>query len=191
MNQLHQLLNLLDHANHLKQLPRTGWLFAGVAAPESIAEHTCVTTLLVLFLGEQVNVDWAAQGLEAPLDIAKAVRMALIHDLAESVVTDLPRRTSQLIGNQVKHAAEESALQMMLDDLPTAVADLDLLREYNAGASAEARLVKDADKLEMVHQAHKYKERGQANLNEFLSPTDFHYPISQSLFDYMLSGPKS
>ena len=59
MDQLQPLLNLLAHTNHLKHLPRTGWLFAGVAAPESIAEHTCVTALLVLFLGEQLNADWA------------------------------------------------------------------------------------------------------------------------------------
>ncbi|MEZ4712840.1 MAG: HD domain-containing protein [Caldilineaceae bacterium] len=183
MDHLQQLLNLLDQANHLKQLPRTGWLFAGVAAPESIAEHTCVTALLVLFLGEQMNADWVGQGLDGPLDVAKAVRMALLHDLAESVVTDFPKRTTQLVGSQVKHAAEAAALSQILGDLPSSVQDQMLCQEYNEALTAEARLVKDADMLEMIHQARKYKARGHTNLDEFLAPQRFYFPLSQALFD--------
>ena len=186
MDQLQSLLNLLAQANHLKHLPRTGWLFAGVAAPESIAEHTCVTALLVLYLGEQINADWANQGLDGPVDVAKAVRMALLHDLAESVVTDFPKRTTQLIGSQVKHAAEAAALSQILADLPSSTQDQALCQEYNEAASAEARLVKDADTLEMIHQAHQYKARGHTNLADFFGPHRFYYPLSQALFDAML-----
>ncbi|MEZ4657688.1 MAG: HD domain-containing protein [Caldilineaceae bacterium] len=187
MDHLSQLLHLLDQANHLKQLPRTGWLFAGVAAPESIAEHTCVTALLTLFMGEQINADWVNQGLDCPLDVAKAARMALLHDLAESVVTDFPKRTTKLIGSQIKHDAEAAALRQILGDLPSSSHDQRLCQEYTAALTAEARLVKDADMLEMIHQARKYKARGHTNLDEFLAPPPFYFPLSQALFDALIN----
>ena len=66
---INALVNFLTHVSHLKQLPRTGWLFANVSQPESVADHTCGMALLALMLAEQVNVDWATLALTAPLDV--------------------------------------------------------------------------------------------------------------------------
>lgn len=178
----HWVLALLDKVNDLKQLPRTGWLLAGVSAPESIAEHCYATALLALLLGEAINAEWAALGLARPLDLERVLRIALLHDLAESVLTDLPRRSADLFGRAAKHAAEAQVTQQIFADMPTGAVYAAYWQEYDAAATPEAQIVRDADKLELVHQALRYEERGQRNLHEFWQGHTWHFPTSAALF---------
>ena len=127
------LRSLLDHTNRLKLLPRTGWLLNGVQPCESVAEHTCAVALLALALAESINADWEAQGLRQPLEVGKVARLALIHDLAESVLTDLPKRSVELLGADVKHSAEARAMAGLFRDLPNGAAYVDLWGEYDSG----------------------------------------------------------
>ncbi|MBX3051867.1 MAG: HD domain-containing protein [Caldilineaceae bacterium] len=177
------LLNLFRTANHLKSLPRTGWLFAGVSQPESLADHTCLVALYALFLADEVNADYAGQGLTEPLDVKRIVTLALLHDLAESVLTDLPRRSAQALGSHAKHQAEERILSDLLAGLPQGQTYVALWQEYDAGSTPEARLVKDVDKLEMVLQSLRYGERGHTNLQEFRRGHQWHFPASRTLFE--------
>jgi putative hydrolase of HD superfamily len=185
-----ELLALLDRAGDLKRLPRTGWLFAGVTQPESVAEHAFSATILAMNLAEAVNVDPVAEALSGPLDVARVVRLALLHDLGESLVTDLPKRSADLLGADAKHRAEYDAMSAVLDGLPWAARDLDLWVEYDAAATPEARIVKDADKLEMVHQALRYEEAGAAGLDEFWQGHRWHFQASAQLFEALRSRRK-
>ncbi len=182
---LPHLAHLLDQANLLKRLPRTGWLLAGVPQPESIADHSFGVGVLALFLAEWVNQDPAGEGLERPLDVGRVVILALLHDLAESELTDLPKRASQLIGGEAKHRAEKRALERLLAPLPGGAGYQGLWAEYDAGSSPEARLVKDADKLEMVHQAIQYARQGVQGLDEFHQGHRWHYQASQVFFQFL------
>ena len=47
------LVTLLDRANDLKRLPRMGWLLAGVAPVESVAEHSFGVAFLSLAVGRR------------------------------------------------------------------------------------------------------------------------------------------
>ncbi len=181
-----QLLTLLEHTNDLKHLPRMGWLFAGVADPESVAEHSFSAAVLALFLAESINETWSDEDLDGPLDVNRVVRLALIHDLAESMLTDLPKRSADLLGADVKHDAEARAMTALLTGLPGGDGDIELWREYDTASTVEARVVKDADKLEMVHQALRYSRRGHANLDEFWQGHRWYYRVSQRLFDQLL-----
>ena len=176
------LISLLDRVNDLKLLPRTGWLFAGVAQPESIADHTCAVALLTLLLAAEINHDLPAHQLDAPLDSGRALQIAIVHDLAESVLTDLPKRSSELIGESVKHDAEQRALERMLVDHPAREALLEYWHEYNAASSPEGRLVRDADKLEMIHQALCYEQAGNRNLHEFFRNHRWNFTLCESLY---------
>lgn len=180
------LLSLLRTANHLKSLPRTGWLFAGVVQPESLADHTCLVAIYALFLAEAVNADMEAQGLVSPLNLEKVLSLALLHDLAESVLTDLPKRSVEILGTEAKHQAEERVIVSLLTNLPRGGYYTTLWQEYDSGSTPEARLVKDVDKLEMVLQSVRYTERGQTNLGEFRTSHTWYYPISRSLFEEMV-----
>ena len=172
------LLSFLRTANHLKSLPRTGWLFAGVVQPESLADHTCLVAIYALFLAEVVNADPAAQGLASPLNVERVLCLALIHDLAESVLTDLPKRAAEVLGEEAKHQAEDRIIASLLEELPRGEHYAALWQEYDSGATPEARLVKDVDKLEMVLQSMRYGERGHTNLDEFRAGHSWHYAIS-------------
>lgn len=180
------LLALFRQANHLKNLPRTGWLFAGVAQPESLADHTCLVAIYALFLAEALNDDLAGQGLSQPLAVGRVVALALIHDLAESVLTDLPKRAAEALGTDVKHRAEERIIADLLGKIAGGERYAALWQEYDSAVSAEARLVKDVDRLEMVVQSVCYGERGHTNLQEFRAGHTWHYPICQRLFDELI-----
>src|SRR5690242_15589080 len=73
------ILDLLGHAEALKRLPRTGWLHIGVQAPESVADHSYRIALLTLLV---------AAG-EPALDLARALTIALVHDLPEAIAGDI------------------------------------------------------------------------------------------------------
>lgn len=173
---------LFDQLNDLKQLPRTGWLLAGVSSPESIADHCLATTLMASLLADAVNADWPGQGLTQPLDRAQVVWIALMHDLAESVVTDLPTRTTEVLGRDAKHAAEARAMLQLFGQVAHGDAYIAGWRAYAESATPEARLVRDADKLELVHQALRYERRGHPTLNEFWQGHTWHFPASAALF---------
>jgi putative hydrolase of HD superfamily len=175
------LLSLLHYAIDLKQLPRTGWLLAGLPYAESIADHSYVTALLAFALAQAINEDPTAQGLSQPLDVGRTLQIALIHDLAESVVTDLPRRTTTLLGEEVKHDAETRALAQMTAGLGDGAQWMTLLDEYNRGSTPEALLVRDADKLEMAHQALRYRRSGFVDVLEFAAPRPWAFPLTAAL----------
>lgn len=174
---MHDLIRLLTHANQLKRLPRTGWLLAGVAQPESIGDHTSNVGLFSLFLAEEINQDPAQHGLAQPLDVGRVTALALIHDLAESVLTDLPKRSAQILGEPAKQAAEASIMADLLGSQSWGSAYVDLWQSYEAAATPEARLVKDVDKLEMVFQALAYARRGHQGLAEFWTGHTWHYAL--------------
>ncbi|MCE7982572.1 MAG: HD domain-containing protein [Caldilinea sp. CFX5] len=175
--------SFLTYVQALKQLPRTGWLFVGVAQPESVAEHSFVTSWLALLLAEQINLAYNEQGLSQPLDVARVVQIALVHDLAESILTDLPKRSTDLLGKAVKQQAEALAMQQICRHLPNHAYYLACWQEYVDGATPEGRLVRDADKLEMIHQALCYEQAGQRNLAEFWQAHQWHYPVSRNFFE--------
>lgn len=188
--QVQPLATLLDRANDLKRLPRMGWLLAGVAPVESVAEHSYGVAFLSLLLVDTINAAWEIEGLAEPLNMERTLRLALIHDLAESVLTDLPKRSSELIGAAVKHDAEERAMTELLAGVPWSDDYLSLWQEYDVASTPEARVVKDADKLEMVHQALCYETRGQSNLDEFWQGHSWYFSASALLYETLCTRRK-
>jgi putative hydrolase of HD superfamily len=138
---------LIKNSGKLKGLKRTGWLESGIKSPESVADHSYRTTLLSMTLSDILE-----------LDTLKTVRMALIHDLAESLTGDLTPRQKQ--GNHAKQ--DFRALKKALKELPEPVIKIytGLFKEYQENKTPEARLVHNADKLDMLYQAREYEEKG-------------------------------
>ncbi|MFO7634797.1 MAG: HD family hydrolase [Caldilinea sp.] len=179
------LLTVLTHAGILKRLPRTGWLLNGVTSCESVADHTTGVAVLTLALAGAINADWQQEGLDRPLNTGHAVMIAVLHDLAESIVTDLPKRSTQLIGVDVKRRAEAEAIAAIFDGTPNGNDYTTLWTDYSIGASPEARLVHDADALEMVHQALRYEQAGHRTLDEFWQGHRWHYRLCEHLFEVL------
>ncbi len=179
-------VEFLTNVGYLKQLPRSGWLFAGVRQPESIADHSYATIWTALLLAETINQEWQKQGLTAALDIPRLLQIALVHDLAESILTDLPKRSTDLVGKAVKHQAEAEAIQTLLQQLPNGTSYIAYWQEYAAHITPESRLAHDADKLEMVQQALRYEEMGHRNLQDFWEGHRWNFPASEALWQDLL-----
>jgi putative hydrolases of HD superfamily len=176
------LIALLIETTVLKRLPRTGWLLRGVPAEESIADHSFGTAFVVLALADVLN---ASGTLPAPLDTGKALAIAVLHDLPEARLTDLPGPTKHLIPGEVKAEAEVKALQALTEPLPSADHFRSLWREFEDASTPEGRLVKDADKLEMMIQCLRYELSGSRGLDDFwtsMDRHDWHYPLCADLY---------
>jgi putative hydrolase of HD superfamily len=153
----HNLLALYTQVATLKLLPRTGWLQRGVPNVESVAEHTFGVATLALLIGDTIG----------GLDRGNLLAIAMLHDMAEALLSDLPASAKRFIGAEHKHDAERSALEEMLKQLPNRAEYLALWDEYARGGSREARLVKGIDRIEMLVQALAYERAGSRALGEF------------------------
>lgn len=95
------------------------------------------------------------------LDSGKAVKMALLHDLSEVLTGDLTpgMKCQRGIGYQNE---ERDAIEKLLSTLPRKVASeyKMLWEELQTGSTPEAKIVIQADKLEMKIQALEYEQRG-------------------------------
>ena len=176
-----RLLELLLEAMTLKRMPRTGWGMRGVPHVESVAEHSFGTALVALALAETV----AVEGQAGPLDLEQVLIMALLHDLAEVRLTDLPVSAVRLIPPEVKSQAETAAISDLLAPLPTAGRLAALWQAFEDGSNPEGQLVRDADKLEMMVQCLRYEQAGCRGLDEFWQAMDgrrWHYDLSAGLY---------
>lgn len=171
-------LQLLLDAHRLKRTPRTGWVTRGVPDAESVADHSFGVTFICLMLADMVD---------QPLDRSKLLTIALLHDLPESVVSDLPTPATAHLPPGAKQSAEIAALTELLHRLPCAELWHSWWREYEEGTSIEGQLVRDADQLDMLIQAHVYEQTtGNRWLEEFWpSPEDapFRFRAAQALYE--------
>lgn len=161
----------------LKLLPRTGWLQRGVVNVESIAEHTFGVATLALFIGDMIP----------DLDRGRLLSIALLHDMAEALVGDLPFSARRLFGSEAKHQAEQRGMVELLHTMPNAAEYLMLWEEYAEGTSREARLIKQLDRVEMLTQALAYEQAGSRAMGEFWEDVDEgwsdEFPLIQALVD--------
>jgi 5'-deoxynucleotidase YfbR-like HD superfamily hydrolase len=98
------------------------------------------------------------------------------------VVTDLPKRSTDLLGKEQKHRAEAEAIQTLLQQMPNGDDYIACWHVYAEASTPESRLVRDADKLEMLFQALRYAESGHQNLQDFWEGHRWTYPASEALW---------
>jgi putative hydrolase of HD superfamily len=179
-----RLVDLFLEVTTLKRMPRTGWLLRGVPHVESVADHSFGVAFVALALADTLN-GTAAPGADR-LDLEKVLVMAVLHDLAEVRLTDLPVPAMRLLAGEVKSQAEAQALDALLAPLPGNGRLSALWQEFENRDSPEGRLVRDADKLEMMAQCLRYEQAGSRGLDEFWQAMDrqeWHYALSADLYD--------
>jgi len=134
---------------NLKKIPRQGWKNKlGISSPESVADHSYSMSIIAMVLADLQN-----------LDTLKVLKMALLHDLAESIIGDL---TSDEISKKEKEKVENETMKKILNNLPQNLAKnyLRIWYEYQEKQTDESIFVHDVDKLEMVIQAIAYSKEG-------------------------------
>jgi putative hydrolase of HD superfamily len=137
------IVNLLFEANILKEIPRSGYHFLG-AGHESVAEHTFSTAMIAFVMSK----------IEQDVDALKLISMCLVHDLPEARISDLNTVHKQYVkadeSRAVRDADESRAVRDTIKNLPFGGSMADLIHEFNAGQTREARLAYDADQLALI-----------------------------------------
>ena len=157
---------------NLKKIKRSGWIHkSNISSPESVADHSYSMCMMSMVLSEIID-----------LDTEHIMKMANLHDLAESFVGDhMPDKISY----EEKVLLEDEAMRKIISKLPSFLRGkyLDIWNEYIDNSTVSAKFVHSMDKLEMALQAKEYEFDGyskQSLLIFLKSATDY---ISNDGFD--------
>ncbi|MHA6631879.1 HD domain-containing protein [Pseudonocardia sichuanensis] len=157
MGSPHDVVRFAYEAGQLKQLPRAGWLLAGVRDPESVAEHSFRVGVLAYMVA-------ALEGADAD----RAAALGLFHDLPETRIGDVPS-----VGRPyVTTASPQDVVADQVAELPEPLGAhiAALIGEHESAktsvATPASRCSRDADKLDCLLQAREYQSQG----NEHMQP---------------------
>jgi putative hydrolase of HD superfamily len=115
-----------------------------------------------MMLADEVN----ARGLS--VDSERVIRMALVHDWAETRVGDMPRTANVYFGSDARKHAESAAFSDIVRGIGRAESAYQALyKDYEERNSLEARLVKAADIIDLLVQAYALERSGARSLDEF------------------------
>lgn len=143
------LCNYIFELGALKKFRHSGFKFAGVINPDSIAEHAFRAAIIAYFIAKE----------EKHPDPEKLAFHCLIHDNAEARISDLHKVAQRYIDPR---KAELAAFKEQIGKLPpdTKKNFLKYFREFESGKTTEGKIIKDADLLETSFQAKEYLDLG-------------------------------
>lgn len=135
----------------LKVQKRTGWVDRDVplAEVESISDHMYRMSIISMCIpNDRINRD-------------TCVKIALVHDIAESLVGDITPFGG--VSKQEKHRREWESVQYLSEVIKPYNKHfsnelIELWLDYEEIRTPEARYVKDIDKFEMIEQAWEYEQ---------------------------------
>lgn len=149
---------LADELEILQRLPRAGYVMSGVTNPQTVAAHSFAVSLWALLLLERLPD-------RHQLNRAKILLMCLLHEIAEARLSDIPQPARNAIGDQHVSNAERRTVDDMLAAMPTYWREA--WHEFEDAQSREARIVKAADKLELMHRILMYERQHNGALERF------------------------
>merc|ERR1711879_443162 len=166
-------LNFLHESGQLKDTARTGWVMRKVPNYESVADHSWRMALIALTF----------PNLPKDVDRNLAIKMSIVHDLAEAKVGDLVTGVDTNAAD--KHEKEAAAMRHLCSLLPPIVSMnmhsdeslLALYSEYETRETPTAKFVKDLDRLELACQAFEYENRHKIHLTP-----DFYTSVRGKFF---------
>lgn len=162
------MLSTLIELQRLKRLDRTGWTLRGLPnGTESVAAHSFGVSATAMLLADK----FVANGI--PVDVEKVLRIALLHDWAETRVGDMPRTGTLYFGSEARKQAEMAAFRDVVDQVDGRQGlYARLYNDYEHRSSLEARLVKAADVLDLLVQVLALERAGARGLDEFWQVTE-------------------
>ncbi|MGD8833380.1 MAG: HD domain-containing protein [Desulfobacteraceae bacterium] len=147
------IAEFMFEACFLKHIPRSGYQYLGTGG-ESVADHVYSATMIAFVFAQ----------LMPEADSERLMGMCLFHDLPETRIGDL-----NYVQKHYVKANEKKALADALENLPFRESIADLLEEFNAGETLEARLAHDADQLALIIDLMHLKEIGHDTPEKWLS----------------------
>lgn len=145
----------------LKTTKREGWRRFGIERGESIADHMYRMSLLTFA---------CPAALKDRIDLNRCIKMALIHDMAESLVGDITPVDGVAKPEKNRREAEtmDYITKGLLDGVAGGVAGTEMRaiwQEYEDSQTLESLFVHDLDKMELLLQMFEYEKRARATLD--------------------------
>jgi putative hydrolase of HD superfamily len=142
---LEKIFDFLHKIENLKSTLRYTSTKSG--RKESVAEHSWRLALFTFVMVDELDLD---------LDRFHAVKIALVHDLAEALTGDIDAIEIEQgkITKEEKQKLEIEAIKQIKDALPQKAGDeiYSFWKEYNECKTKEAKFIKALDKLETLTQ---------------------------------------
>lgn len=149
---LQQITDFVYEIGILRKTTRSGFWFLGTGE-QSVAEHLFRTAYIA----------YALAYLTPKADKNKIVLMALAHDLAEGRTSDL-----NYVHQRYGRLAEAAAFDDITESVPFGSTLRDLYLEEQAKETLEARIVKDADRLEWIASLREEEVKGNKKAKEWI-----------------------
>ncbi len=143
MQPFERYAKLLFESALLKRIQRTGYAYLGTGQ-ENVASHSFGVVFCAWILSEICG---------KKLDKEKLFKMALIHDLPEARIGDF-----NAVNKLYNKADERRALEDAFSETPIKDEVLSLWKEYRALKSLEAKIVHDADVIDLIIQLKEQKD---------------------------------
>ncbi|MGE4519276.1 MAG: HD domain-containing protein [Desulfobacteraceae bacterium] len=139
-----KIAGLIFEARILKNLPRSGYSFLG-NGEENVAEHSFIISIVSYILAKMCP--------EA--DEKKVVFMSLFHDLPEARTGDINYVQKKYVVKDERKAVEDMVSGLFFGDEIK-----NMLEEFNAGETLEARLANDADQIAFLADLKVLRDKG-------------------------------
>ncbi len=158
MINLNTIFDFADEMEILQRLQRTGFVMSGVTNPQTVGEHSFGISLWVMLLVERMET-------KEEIDVAKIFKMATLHEIAETRISDIPQPGRKYLGDKIVSDAERKAAKEIFENFPKEW--LSIWSEFEDAKTLEARIVKAADKLEMMHKILCYEKHQNGSFKKF------------------------
>ena len=140
------IINFFFEMGMLKKTPRSGFQFLG-SGRESVADHSFRVAM----------IGFALARMDGNVDPFKVVCMCLVHDLPEARTGD-----QNYVNKRYVAVDETGAMADLAESLPFGDELKELLKEYRDAETAEARLVHDADQLDLIVELKEQNDLGNS-----------------------------
>ena len=155
-------IKFFDDVMSLKRIPRSGWITYRIGKHdiESVSSHSYSVAVVALTMSEIMRLR------KQEVDAEQVLKMALLHDLSESLTFDISKAYLRYLGrkgSRMKTGLEEKATSRVLADLQNdQLADTfrTTIRDYTSSNSLEARIVHCADTVDLLLQVIEYERMG-------------------------------
>ena len=150
-----QRANYLNEVGMLNRTPRSGFAFLG-RGEQSVAEHMHRMLHIAFVL---------ARMLDERVDELRLLHLVMFHDLPEARTSDHNYVNRRYVSEDLDQVLVDGARHWAHGE---EIADY--VREFEAAETAEARLAKDADQLELLLALKEQRDLGLSHADEWITP---------------------
>lgn len=168
------IVNFLFEVGILSKTPRSGFHFLG-SGEQSVSEHN----------NRVIYIGYVLAMLDGTCDVAKVMKMCLLHDMAEARTSDL-----NYVHQKYVVSNERKAIKDLAQTLPFGKDMEKTLKEYAKRQSKEAIITKDADQLEWILSLKEQVDIGNTRAETWISPSikRLKTQIAQKLAEKIISA---